>query len=555
MPQKILLIQPPIEDFYITRKRTIPYGLAGIAAALEQQGFQTEIFDALATDKSKEMALPPEFDYLSPYFGRQDLSLFSLFHKFCHHGYSFEHIGNLVRQKKPFIVGISCLFTAYAGQALETARVVKKFYPDAVTVLGGHHPTHFPEQVLSCPQVDYVIRGEGETGFPQLCKALASGVDLSGIPGIAFRHDKEIHINPPAWIDDLSTLPSPLISHIRHDYYQRGKKACLTIVTSRGCPMPCSYCSVSARSAHGRFRQRKVEDVLKEISGLARQVRVGFIDFEDENLSLDKPYFMALLDGITEIFGKEPPELRAMNGLFPPSLDRDMITAMKNAGFKTLNLSLGSTSTEQLRRFTRPDVRKAHDNALDLAREQGLSTVSYIIAAAPFQTALSSVKDLLYLAKRPTLAGLSIFYPAPGSPDFKMCQKKHLLPGTFSLMRSTALPIEHETTRVQSVTLLRLARILNYVKARIDKGFPLPRALPFDPSMAFKDLTDREGISEKLLSFFLWDGSVFGVGRDGTPYEHAVDKALCKAFIEGLANRPLIGTRDMSTPSNPPLTV
>lgn len=546
-PDLVLLVQPPIRDFYLTRKRTIPYGLASVASALKALGAEVEIFDSLATDKSRTLPLPPEFSHLSAFFDRPDTTHFSLFHGFRHFGYSFEHIGNTVRGKKPFLVGISSLFTPYAEQALETSRIIKKFFPKAFVVLGGHHPTHFPEQSLACEAVDFILRGEGEIGLPLLYRTLTKKPDrdlpsdLKQIPGIGFQTSNGNFINPPAWMNDLSLYPLPLSSLISKGYYRRNKKSAISVVTSRGCPMPCSYCSVSSRSSHGRFRQRDVRDVLREIESQAYEEPIGFIDFEDENLTLDKGYFLTLLAGLNRIFPDRKPELRAMNGLFPPSLDRETVMAMKEAGFQVLNLSLGSIFREQLRRFHRPDVRAAHDQALDLAQEFGLSTVSYVIAGAPDQTASSSLEDLLYLARKKTLAGLSIFYPAPGSPDYELCRKKALLPLHFSLMRSTALPIDHSTTRLQSITLLRLARILNYMKSRVDSGRGWPRPRPSDGQTRVPPDLNREEISERLLGFFLHDGSVFGADREGNLYEHLVDRALSRTFLKKLQKTSVKG--------------
>ncbi len=541
--KQILLVQPPIQEFYLTRKRTLPYGLASICASLEARGYGTEILDALATDKSKSMAYPEEFSHLLPYYGREDISLFSLFHEFKHFGYSFEHIGHQVREKQPFLVGISSLFSPYAQQALDTARMVKKFYPQAWVVLGGHHPTHFPQQVMACPAVDFVLRGEGEVSLPLLCDALDRGTDLQTVPGIVFRHTQEMFISPPAWIKRFKALPLPALNRINQAYYQRTNRASITVVASRGCPMSCSYCSVSATSSHAGFRQREVGEVLREIEEQAGRLEIGFIDFEDENLTLNKAWFMELLNGVDRIFKNKSVELRAMNGLYPPSLDRTLLTAMKKSGFKTINLSVGSFSREQLHRFLRPDVRSSHDRVVDMARELGLACVSYVIAAAPGQDALSSLEDLVYLARKRTLAGLSIFYPAPGSQDFELCRTRNLLPPHFSLMRSTALPIEDKTSRLEAVTLLRLARILNFLKACRDNDGTLPRAMAFTDSCLppGRDPKTRAEISRKLVQWFLYDGKIRGADRQGKIFVHAADPALCREFILKIQTLSLAG--------------
>jgi hypothetical protein len=287
-----------------------------------------------------------------------------------------------------------------------------------------------------------------------------------------------------------------------------------------------------------------VAHVLEEIRIQADGRDIGFIDFEDENISFDRTWFLALLDGITQIFAGRPPvELRAMNGLFPLSLDRDMIQAMAETGFKTLNLSVGSMSAAQLKRFQRPDVRAAHDRALDWAKQQGLACVSYLIAAAPGQHAFDSLADLLYLATRPTLAGLSIFYPAPGSRDYAVCRQLGILPAHPAQMRSTAFPLNHTTTRVQAVTLLRLCRVLNYLKHRVDVGLglPDPRPAPKEKNPAFDPGVDRDTASEKLLAWFLFDYRIRGVDQDGQVYVHQTDPDLCRAFADAVRTHAIAG--------------
>jgi radical SAM superfamily enzyme YgiQ (UPF0313 family) len=319
---------------------------------------------------------------------------------------------------------------------------------------------------------------------------------------------------------------------LKHSYYKRGKRGSAVIVASRGCPMKCTYCSLGASSPL-RYRRRSVESVLREVEKAITQYNVGFIDFEDENLSLEKEWFLKLLGEIKTRFGEFNLELRAMNGLFPLSLDDETIHAMKEAGFKTLNLSLGSTSKKQLNRFRRPDVIEAFDKALFSAEKYDLQVVAYVIAGAPDQKAEDSVLDLLFLAQRSVLAGVSIFYPAPGSVDFERLEVLRILPSHFSLMRSSALPISHTTTRDESMTLLRLVRILNFMKSLVDQGASLPDPLPFE-KVDMENVHERTERGKRLLQGFLYDGQIRGVTPDGEVFEHKAAIELAKKFIEGL---------------------
>jgi radical SAM superfamily enzyme YgiQ (UPF0313 family) len=538
----ILLIQPPIRDFYLTAKRTIPYGLACIAPALLKNGFSVKILDALATSKSRVCDLPREMDYLRKYYGRPDRSAFGLFHQYRHFGYSFEHIGKMARESGAFLIGISSLFTPYMQEALQTAETVKAFHPGCKIVVGGHHPSALPQSVMESAAVDFVIRGEGEVSLHQLAQTLSNGGAYHSIPGLVFRKKNgAIQINPPARMEHPDDYPLPAADLIHHRFYRRKKRAAMVIVAGRGCPLRCSYCSVGAGS-YLHYRKRSVDSVIAEIQNGVNRYNVGFIDFEDENLSLDRQWFLKLLAEIQRRFGGCGLELRAMNGLYPPSLDEEVIRSMQAAGFSALNLSLGSTSTEQLKRFNRSDVRAAFDRALKLAEDCGLRAVGYVICAAPFQSAQDSISDLLYLAQRRVLAGVSVFYPAPGSQDFELCKNLSILPDHFSCMRSSALPVAHTTNRQEAVTVLRLARILNFMKLNLDNGKYIA-ADPTPENLGINNPGDRVETSRRLLSQFLDDGKIRGVTPEGEVFEHLISQDLANGFRTGLAAVELRGSQ------------
>ncbi|MCP4627133.1 MAG: B12-binding domain-containing radical SAM protein [bacterium] len=537
----ILLIQPPIRDFYLTAKRTIPYGLTCIAAALIKSGFSVDILDALATSKARVRDLPDQMVYLRQYYGQPDRSPFGLFDTYRHFGYSFDYIGKKAKESGAFLIGISSLFTPYVQEAIRTAEVVKTYHPDCKIVLGGHHPTALPQSVMESTAVDLVLRGEGEVSMPLLAATIAEGGPLDSIPGLVFRqNDSRLHINPPTQMQDPENYPLPAVHLVKQQFYRRKQGGSMVVVAGRGCPMRCSYCSVGAQSFL-QYRKKKVASVISEIENAVDHADIGFIDFEDENLSLDRRWFLNLLHALQKRFGSGRFELRAMNGLYPPSLDEQVVSEMKAAGFRTLNLSLGSTSEQQLKRFSRTDVRDSFHRALNLAEDYGLDAVGYVICAAPFQHATESVTDLLYLAQKRVLAGVSVFYPAPGSRDFDLCQDHNLLPADFSRLRSSALPLSHTTSRREAVTLLRLARILNFMKFLLDQEIHFPDAVPGE--IQIDDPADRLGTGQRLLSRFLADGKICGVTPQGKVFEHHICQRLSRQFRAGLASIEIRGTR------------
>jgi hypothetical protein len=288
------------------------------------------------------------------------------------------------------------------------------------------------------------------------------------------------------------------------------------------------------------FRKRSVKSVLQEMTTAVDTFNAKFIDFEDENISLDRTWFMKLLHAVINRFGPSSLELRAMNGLYPPSLDTRIVSRMKDAGFRALNLSLGTTSKAQLKRFNRPDLVSAFEHALALAELLRMEAVGYIIVGAPYQDPFESVDDLLYFAQQRVLAGVSVFYPAPGSHDYSLYRDQGILPGTPSLFRSSALPVSHKTSRKDAVTLLRLSRVLNFMKAIIDQGLRLPKPLPFD-AQRIKDCSSTFEIGNMLLQWFLHDGNIRGITKAGRVYEHSVSTALTHRFIQGLQRLKIRG--------------
>ncbi|NNK01581.1 MAG: B12-binding domain-containing radical SAM protein, partial [Desulfatitalea sp.] len=451
----ILLIQPPIEDFYLTLKRTVPYGLASIAAVLRRFGFSVAILDGLATSKARTIPWPDTMVHLAPYFGRFDGTPFCLFHQYRHFGYAIAHLAQQAKASGARLIGISSLFTAYSDTALHLAEAVKRVCPDAVIVMGGHHPTALPAAVMANNAVDYVLRGDGEASLPLLAQAVFAGEQPLDVPGLVHRTTSgALVVGAPAMVSDLNRLPPPAFDLIDWHHYQRHGFGSLAITAGRGCPLRCTYCAVNAATWHG-YRRRDVASIIAELTEASGVIPVGFIDFEDEHLTVDRSWFMAMLSAIRQHFADQPPELRAMNGLLASTLDAEMMTAMCNSGFRTLNLALITSCRQQLARFRRPDITTDLPRIASLARSRGMNVVAYLIAAGPGQDPFASVRDLIFLAGLPVLAGVSIFYPAPGSADYEWCRRNGLLPSTFAQMRATALPLTHTCDHRQAATLLR----------------------------------------------------------------------------------------------------
>jgi radical SAM superfamily enzyme YgiQ (UPF0313 family) len=194
-------------------------------------------------------------------------------------------------------------------------------------------------------------------------------------------------------------------------------------------------------------------------------------DIEDDNFTFDKERAKKLMTLIIETFGEQSLELTAMNGVSLASLDGELLRLMKQAGFHTVNLSFVSTDPSTKKRMERPVVETNFDDILEETEKVSLNVIAYAIFGMPGQTIEEMVDTLIYLMGKRVLIGPSIYYPTPETDLFKKCKEMGILPSHSSQWRSSALPIEtKEFNRLDIIALFRLARIINFIKGKMDQG-------------------------------------------------------------------------------------
>jgi radical SAM superfamily enzyme YgiQ (UPF0313 family) len=475
---KVLLLQPPVEDFYNTDIRLQPIGLAYLKAAAKKYlpGVQVTIKDYHHGHGRRTIPLPKELAYLKDYYSRNDKSPFSTFHHYYHFGADFETIVEEVAREKPDLVGIAALFAPYHREVLRCAEAIKKRCQVPILV-GGAHVSAMPETMLAHPAIDFVIQGEGEKPFVEFLKSwrrrgtgtffLKKGA-CPLIPNLGYKKNGEIIFNPRKENFPIETLPFPDLSDLPRDHYLFEKKPLCFIITSRGCPYRCAFCSVHKTFGH-RCRRRSAENILAEIR---QRYGEGYrvFDFEDDNLTFDRKEMTELCNKLIRTFPKKDIQLLAMNGVCYWTLERDILKRMRQAGFTHLNLSLVSTNTELLKTVRRPNPLEKYREVIQDASALGFKIVAYQILGLPGDTLPSIIKTLVFNAKLPVLLGASPFYLIPRSPIASHFDA----PSETDVFRArlTAMAVETKNfSREDLYTLLVTTRILNFLK-----GIPLPAA-------------------------------------------------------------------------------
>ncbi|MCK9294670.1 MAG: B12-binding domain-containing radical SAM protein [Desulfobulbaceae bacterium] len=459
---RLLLIQPPVQDFYDTDIRLQPIGLYYLKAAVQKYlpEFQVLVRDFHHGQGRKTIPLPRELRYLKPFYQFADASPFSTFHQYYHFGVPFAEIISQVLKEKPDIIGISSLFSPYYREVLTLAAGLKQAM-DCPIIVGGSHVSCAPEMMLGDANVDFIIRGEGERPLVEFLKAWQQGRDLACVPNLGYKKGRELIFNDLAPNYPLDELPIPDLPDSETGRYLFNGRPITFVLTSRGCPLQCSFCSV--RLTFGSlYRRRTAEDVLAEI---AHRYSQGFrvFDFEDDNLTFDKSEMQHLCRLLINRFHGRDLQLLAMNGVSYASLDRQTLQLMRQAGFTNLNLALVSCKQEILSAVGRTQRVAQFAEVVEAAADLGFAMVAYLILGLPGDNPANMIDSLLTLARLPVLIGVSIFYLTPGTPMAESFPP--LTPKDIFLSRATAMAIETEGVRRRDLyTLFITARIINFLK-------------------------------------------------------------------------------------------
>jgi radical SAM superfamily enzyme YgiQ (UPF0313 family) len=484
---KVLLIQPPVEDFYDTDVRLQPIGLAYLKAAVRKHLPEVEVIikDYHGGCGRRTVAIPKELRYLSDYYSVADKSPFSTFHQFYHFGKSFDEIETEIADLKPDVVGISSLFTPYFREALEVAARVKR-RTTAIVVMGGSHASAAPESLLVSANVDYVIRGEGEKAFVEFLLYLLNHKRLGDVSNLAYTRNDKIILNQMADNFPIDDLPIADLSDFTSSTYTLARKPMTFMITSRSCPHKCSFCSVHTTFGTD-YRRRSLENMLEEIE-LRYQQGYRVIDFEDDNLTYYKNTFKELCRRLIARFPNREMEYVAMNGISYLSLDDELLELMFEAGFSQLNLALVSSDKSVRETTKRPHTLGAYIKVVNKAHELGFKIVSYQILGLPNESLESMIQTLAFNAHLPVLLGASPFYRTPNSP---IARGLVLAKEDYVKARLTALAIETDNfSRDDIYTLFVTTRIINFLK-----GLPLTESVSLADLLthSWPDLRTRIG--------------------------------------------------------------
>ncbi|MCX7919121.1 MAG: B12-binding domain-containing radical SAM protein [bacterium] len=389
----ITLIAPPwyFLDEVIWLSQNL--GLGYIASTLENQGHQVTIIDALT--EGIEIVTPVQTKYL----------------KVNRIGLPYNTIAEKISPKTD-LIGITAPFTDHATIVKELSKVIKQNFPNIPIVLGGVYPSTLPEQALT-DSIDFVVRGEGENPISQL----AAGTPVKSIRGLVFKeNDTIINTGQAEPIINLDDIPYPARHLLPIERYitcsprKRRNRRTISMITSRGCPYHCTFCSIHKVNGY-RWRYRSPENVLNEIKEVVKQYQIQHIEFEDDNITMDPKRAERLFEQLAVYNGTLNGALTwsTPNGVRIDTLNRDLLKLMRDSGCESLYFGIESGDPKILMAMKKQlDLTKV-EQVTEWCGELGIPAYGFLILGYPGEDHTSFKRTIKY-CKRLLKKGLRGFW-------------------------------------------------------------------------------------------------------------------------------------------------
>ena len=371
-----------------------------------------------------------------------------------------------LRQMKPDIVGFT-VSTYQTAMTRALAWHVKEYNErhdaEIVTIAGGAHPSALGADFLyAFSDIDISIYGEGETTLTDI----ARGVPLADVQGLHYRiPTREVITNPPSrlrTVDELDALPLPDKSLIEFKRYSGlfpvGKRPCMFVMSSRGCPYQCSFCS---KSIYGNtLRLRSPEGIMEEVELLYRDWGVREIHFGDDTFNANREWANQLLDLVIKRGFHKKLVFRVALRVNEKILDMDLLRHLKAAGVWFIYYGVENGDQDMLDRMHKGITVAEVERAFRLTHSIGLKTEAFFIIGLPGETraTIQASRDL-YKRLRPFWGGFSRALPFPGTSFTAEAERDgHLLskdydtfgPGTMAVRTDALTAAELEQAVVSA---------------------------------------------------------------------------------------------------------
>lgn len=420
-----------------------------------------------------------------------------------------KDLPNVIRKIRPDVVGITS-FTISMVDVCYAAKTIREIVPYAHICLGGHHPIAFPFQAAKLKEFDSIVVGEGEKAFFELVTALEQKQDITQTRGVytsesiekwrgSSFNDKRFLSNvmvPPAYIDDIDSLPIPNRSFIKHIDYKSvvgvtNKLA--TIITSRGCPYKCTFCDVPYK----QYRKRSIQKVVDEVMAC---LQMGYkeVHFYDDLFNITPQKVIEFCDEIEKRGLSFPWDFRGrVNAVTKESLER-----AKKAGCRLISFGVETGTDEGLKILKKGITVDRVKEVFKWCRELKIKTIADFMIGLPSEKSKEDIlKNINFLIELdPDYPQIAILCLYPNTKIYQQAVEKELIDKNkweeFALNPSKDFKVDHWEEFLSTQELVELQKI-GYKKCYLRLPFML-RSI-FNTKSFYEFTTKTKGLM-KLIS-------------------------------------------------------
>ena len=329
---------------------------------------------------------------------------------------------------EPDIVGLTAKTLGWPA-VIEIAQMVREAAPNAVIVVGGPHLTLYASESLTWECFDIAVVGDGEETMLEIAERFEAGKSLEEIPGTVYRNKAgRIVKSPPRPLaKSINAYPMPAWDLIDLDAYHclTLLKPFATMVTTRGCPWHCGYCS---QVYSEKLRFRKPELVVDEMEYLEGEHGVKEIVFFDETFTIGKKRMRKFSKLVQE---------RGLNVKFNirarvDTVDQEVLTCLKAAGLRSIHMGVEAGTDRLLKIMSKQITRDQTTRAFRLAREVGIETRGYFMIGY-YDATPDDIEETIDFAASLGLdwASFSVATALPGTDLYTVAQERGYVDGDF----------------------------------------------------------------------------------------------------------------------------
>jgi radical SAM superfamily enzyme YgiQ (UPF0313 family) len=370
-----LVIPPPIKGVY-RHQLYLPIGLAYLAAVLDDRGHEVTVIDCPALDMTQK-----------------DLKA------------KLSSIG-------PDLIGITSM-TPTIQSALLSAHSAKEACPESMVVLGGPHATFMDRQVLTEEEaVDIVVRSEGEETLVELAENVSDIKALNKIYGITYRNDDQVVRTPNRpFMENLDELPIPAYKFFPLEKYHLFGRRILPIITSRGCPSQCSFCTSAQMFGKG-FRARSPKNIVDELEWLRDEHGADAFTFYDDTFTFNKKRALKICEEIKNRKIGLPWDCQTRVS----TVSQELLLKMREANCQQVFFGVESGCQKILDAVKKGTTVKQNEKAIRIAKNVGLFVAVSVMIGYPGETKemLQETIDLIRKAE-PDDVYICVATPYPGT--------------------------------------------------------------------------------------------------------------------------------------------